>query len=118
MNKKDRFHFEILKSSALRGLNGFERIALSFDFDENQIDILCKIFNDFDRRKQFSYSELESELSDALKLHYQDVKGIINYLYDDNRYIEVITQFIKSLEEHNMISVEYHSIADDIKSKK
>ncbi|EFX90819.1 hypothetical protein HMPREF0027_2110 [Actinobacillus ureae ATCC 25976] len=46
MNEKDRFHFNILKSMALGDNNAFDKIALIFDFDEHQINILCDVFEE------------------------------------------------------------------------
>lgn len=114
MNEKDRFHFNILKSIALEGSNAFDKIALSFDFDEYQIDILCDVLDEFEQR-DFYYGELEKRLKETLNLNYQNLKSIIYYLYNDHRYIDVIATYLRSNKKTNgHLSLEYNSIAKEL----
>ncbi|MDG2959626.1 hypothetical protein P7L91_02030 [Bisgaard Taxon 10/6] len=114
MNEKDRYHFNILKSMALGDNNAFDKIALSFDFDAHQIDVLCDVFDEFEQR-DFSYSELEKRLKETLNLNYQDLKSIIYYLYDDHRYTDVIGTYLRSNKKiMGNLSLEYNSIAKEL----
>ncbi|MDG4953589.1 hypothetical protein NYR60_05305 [Actinobacillus genomosp. 2] len=114
MNEKDRFHFNILKRMALGDNNAFDKIALIFDFDGQQIDTLCDVFEEFEQR-DFTYGELEKRLSETLRLNYQDLKTIIHCLYDDHRYVDVIGTYLRSNKKIvGNLSLEYISIAREL----
>ncbi|MEG9490790.1 hypothetical protein [Mannheimia indoligenes] len=114
MNEKDRYHFNILKNIALGDNDAFSKIALTFDFDEHQIDTLCDVFEEFEQR-DFSYGELEKRLHETLRLNYQNLKTIILYLYKDNRYTDVIGTYLRSNKKSmGSLSLEYNSIAEEL----
>ena len=114
MDKKDKFHFEILKRSALGDQNAFDKIALAFDFGESQIDTLCDVLDEFEQ-KEFRYGELEQRLKETLGLNYQNLKLIIHYLYEDHRYTDVIGSYLRSNKDiMGNLSIEYNSIAKEL----
>ena len=114
MNEKEKYHFEILKQSVLGNQNAFDKIALAFDFDESQIDTLCSVFEEFEQ-KEFRYSELEQRLKETLGLDYQDLQSVIHYLYEDHRYTDVISSYLRSNRDiMGSLSIEYNSIAKEL----
>ncbi len=114
MNNKEKFHFEILKRKALDSCCASDYIALNFDLDKAEIDTLYDIFDNFEQ-KDFHYSELEAHLKRELNLNYQDLKSIIHYFYEDYKYVDVISSYLRSNKETNgNLSIEYINIAKEL----
>ncbi len=112
MNEKEKYHFKILKQIALEDSTVFDKIALEFDLNENQIKDLIEFLDGLEQ-KEFYYSELEEGLkriSESL-----NCKSIIKYLYENKQYRSVVHSYLKSMKnviQH--LSMDYAPIAKEL----
>ena len=112
MNEKEKYHFKILNRIALENSTVFDKIALEFDLNENQIKDLIEFLDGLEQ-KEFHYSELEEGLkriSESL-----NCKSIIKYLHENKQYRSVVHSYLKSMK--NVIqdlSMDYAPIAKEL----
>lgn len=115
MNEKEQYHLGLLKRFAINGIDSEIKLALTLELDENEVETLYNIFDTFSEKQTFTYRELEDELKDKLNLNYQNLKVILNTFYDNEQYLDVITQYlIDNKNQMPGLSVEYHRIAREL----
>jgi hypothetical protein len=112
MDAKETFQFEIMKQIILGMGGALEKLALKFDFSKVQFDKLITVLDYYQFDKpDFSYDEFDSRMEKELNLSYQDVKIVFLSLYEEELYIEVIRQYLKTnARTFDNVSLEYTTI--------
>lgn len=116
MNQKETFQFNLMKKGMISGgLTSLECLILERDFDEEQEGLLYNMLDEFSEDPDFNYREFERRVNDLFGWSYQDVKGLMISLHEDNRWSEVVYQYLKSnLESMGNLSCEYNGIAREL----
>jgi len=116
MNNKETFQFNLMKQGMISGgLTALDRLMLERDFDREQETFLYDMLDEFSGKPDFKYREFERRADELFGWNYQDVKGLMISLHEDNRWSEVVYQYLKSnLESMGNLSCEYNEIAREL----
>ena len=116
MNEKEIFQFNLMKQGMIEGgLTSLDRLILERNFDSQQTKLLYDMLDEFSKKPDFKYGELERRVQGLFNWNYQDVKGLIISLHDESKWSEVVYQYLKSnLESMGDLSVEYHRVAKEL----
>ena len=118
MNKKQEFQFNLMKKgmASSSGLSALDRLVLESDFDEEQEELLYNMLDEFSKKPDFSFAELDRRVGELFGWSYHHVKGLLISLHEDDLYIEVVSQYLRSnFECMGNLSGEYTDIANDLK---
>lgn len=113
-SEKQEYHIQCLKRALMvtPEERALDLLIVGYNWSKDDLSKVEDIFEDFNKKKNWTAGDFESEFKNKMGINYQNLKSIIIAFYESKKWTFVCVNYVKSTGSHP--SAEYNDIVKDI----